>query len=94
MKVFACQSGCANNPTLPMCRVCVQALGAPYGASLKQYLEAATRYERTEASPHGRKGTVRQKFQNKTWKYMRVRPVKLGYNWALLRLKQIANEAR
>lgn len=94
MKVYNCQSGCERNFTLPMCRVCVLALGAPFGASMKQYLDAETRYQRSEASPHGSKGTVRQKFQNKTFKYMRVRPVKLGYNWALLRLKQIAGEKR
>jgi hypothetical protein len=89
-----CISGCNNNPTLPMCRVCVQALGAPYGASLNQYRESITRYERTVASPHGTRGSVRQKFQNKTWKHMRVKPVRMGYNWALLRIKQIHGESR
>lgn len=92
--VQGCISGCERHPTLPMCRLCCKVLSAPYGSSLRQYNDAKTRYTRSKASPHGRKGTVRQKHQNKTFKYMRVRPVKLGYNWALLRLKQIAGEKR
>lgn len=92
--VQGCISGCSRHETEPMCRLCCQVLSAPYGSSLKQYHEATTRFERTVATPHGKKGSVRQKFQNKTWKYMRVRPVPLGYNWALLRLKQIHGEAR
>lgn len=89
-----CISGCERNFTLPMCRLCCQTLAAPYGSSMRQYTEAQTRYQRSTASPHGKRGTVRQKHQNKTWKFMRVRPVRMGYNWALLRLKQIAGEKR
>lgn len=92
--VQGCISGCERNPKLPMCRLCCKVLSAPYGSSMRQYTEANTRYSRSQASPHGKRGTVRQKFQNKTWKYMRVRPVRMSYNWALLRLKQIAGEAR
>src|SRR5258706_9597482 len=94
MMVRDCISGCERNPTLPMCRVCCITLAAPYGSSMRQYLEAKTRFQRSEASPHGKRGTVRQKHQHKTWKHMRVKPVRMGYNWALLRLKQIAGEKR
>lgn len=92
--IQGCIGGCVEQPNLPMCRVCTIALAAPFGSSLRQYLEAKTRYQRSSASSHGKRGTVRQKFQNKTWKFMRVRPVKLGYYWKLLRLKQIHGEAR
>lgn len=92
--VQGCISGCERNPTLPMCRLCCKVLSAPYGSSMRQYSESKTRFSRSKASPHGKKGTLRQKYQNKTFKYMRVRPVRMGYNWALLRLKQVAGHAR
>lgn len=92
--VNGCISGCERNPTLPMCRLCVKVLSAPFGSSYRQYVESTTRFSRSKASPHGKKGTLRQKFQNKTWKYMRVRPVRMGYNWALLNLKRIHGESR
>lgn len=88
---MTCKALCKRFPDERMCDVCRANTGTPFGTTWAQ-VDAKTQV--SKASPHGNKGTFRQKHQNKTFKYMRVKPVRLGYNWQLLRLKQIAGEAR
>ena len=40
---------------------------------MRRYQATVTRISRTKATPSGVRGTVRQKHQNRTWKFMRVR---------------------
>ena len=94
MRVIGCIARCEHNDTLPLCKVCRDTLGAPYGATMAKYVASVTRISRTKATPHGAKGSVRQKHQNKTFKYMRVRPASLPHAATLFRLRQLAGEAR
>lgn len=91
--VKGCVALCARFQDEPMCGACREALGMPFGATIKRYLETTTRIDRSKATPHGVKGTHRQKHQNRTYKYMRVRS-DLANNYRILDLKMRAGEKR
>lgn len=91
--VKGCEALCVRFPEEPMCGCCREALGMPFGATIKRYLATVTRISRTRSTPHGVKGTQRQKHQNRTWKYMRVRS-NLANNYRILDLKMRAGEMR
>lgn len=90
----ACQALCVKFPSEPMCGCCRTALGAPFGASMVQYEASVTRISRSRATPHGNKGTVRQRYPNRMFKYMRVRGGDIKHNFRLLALKMRAGEKR
>ena len=89
-----CQALCVKFPDEPMCGTCRAHTGAPFGASIRQFEASITRISRSAATPHGSRGTVRQKHQNRTWKYMRVRGGDIKHNFRLQALKMRAGEAR
>lgn len=91
---MGCQKLCVRFPDERLCDYCRKAANVEFGVTFNQVVARLTRISKTKATPHGNKGTIRQKFQNRTFKYMRVKPQRLGYNWALLRIKQVAGEAR
>ena len=91
--VKGCEALCVRFPEEPMCGCCRDALGMPFGATIKRYLATVTRISRTRATPFGAKGTTRQKHQNRTYKYMRVRS-NLVNNYRILDLKMRAGEKR
>lgn len=86
-----CQALCVRFPNERMCDVCREVTGSPFGYTWDQVM--AKGIQRSKASPHGKAGTHRQKFQNKTYKYMRVRS-DLKQNYRILALKMKAGEAR
>lgn len=88
-----CEALCARFPEEPMCGCCRETLGMPFGSTIQRYLASVTRMSRTRASVHGVKGTLRQKHQNRTYKYMRVRS-NIKNNYRILNLKMRAGEAR
>lgn len=92
-QVAGCVALCVRFPDEPMCGTCRNATGAPFGATMHRYMATVTRISRSKASPHGVKGTQRQKHQNRTYKYMRVRS-DLANNYRILDLKMRAGEAR
>jgi hypothetical protein len=94
MGIKGCQALCVRFPDEPMCGCCREATGSPFGRTWRSAQASITRISRTQATSHGGKGKVRQAHQNKTFKYMRIRPSPLGFTWSLLRIKQIAGEAR
>jgi hypothetical protein len=94
MGIKGCQALCVRFPNEPMCGCCREATGSSFGRTYGAYAASITRISRTRATSHGVKGTVRQAYQNKTFKYMRVKPSKLGHTWALFAIKQLAGEAR
>lgn len=91
--VKGCVALCAKFQDEPMCGCCREALGMPFGATIERYLATTTRISRSKATPHGNKGSHRQKHQNRTYKYMRVRS-DLANNYRILALKQRAGEKR
>jgi len=90
--VAACKALCIRFEDERMCDVCREATGSPFGYTWKQVDAKVTRISRSKASPHGSKGTHRQKHQNRTFKYMRVRS-DLKNNYRILALKMKAGEA-
>jgi len=90
--VKGCVALCARFPDDRMCDVCREATGSPFGYTWKQVQEKVT-ISRSKASPHGERGTHRQKHQNRTFKYMRVRS-DLANNYRILALKMRAGELR
>jgi hypothetical protein len=92
--VAGCKALCIGFQDERLCDHCRRTLNVEFGVTMEQYVARVTRISKTRATPHGNKGTLRQKHQNRTWKYMRVRPQAIGYNSRLLRLKQLAGEAR
>ena len=93
-KVQGCVALCVRFPDERMCGACRDATGSPFGRTWRAVEASITRISRTQATSHGVKGSVRQAHQNKTFKYMRVRPSALGHTWALFAIKQLAGEAR
>ena len=89
-----CKALCARFPKGMLCKDCLEASGAPYGTSFEQLQRILATVERTVATPSGTRGTVRQKFQNRSFRYMRVKPGPLAQNYRLLALKQKAGELR
>lgn len=92
-KVKGCVALCVRFPEEPMCGCCREATGMPFGASMGRYLASVTKISRTKATPHGDRGTHRQKHQNRTFKYMRVRG-SIAQNYQILALKMRAGEKR
>ena len=91
--VTACKALCVRFPDERMCDACRNALGVPFGYTWAQVERLKARITRSTATPHGERGTHRQKHQNKTFKYMRVRS-DLANNYRILDLKMRAGEAR
>ena len=88
-----CQALCVRFPDERMCDACREVTGSPFGYTWTQVYAKNGGIKRSKASPHGKAGTHRQKFQNKTYKYMRVRS-DLKQNYRILALKMRAGELR
>ena len=90
---MGCKALCRSFADERMCDACREATGTPFGYTWNQVDAKVTRISRSKASPNGTRGTHRQKHQNKTFKYMRVRS-DLKQNYHILALKMRAGEAR
>ena len=85
-----CKALCKSFADERMCDACREITGLPFGATWSQ---VDSKIQRSKATPHGERGTHRQKYQNKTFKYMRVRS-DLANNYRILALKMRAGEKR
>ena len=90
---MGCKALCRSFADERMCDACREFTGSPFGYTWSQVDAKVTRMSRSKASPHGERGTHRQKHQNKTFKYMRVRS-DLAQNYRILDLKMRAGEKR
>ena len=90
---MGCKALCRSFADERMCDACREFTGSPFGYTWSQVDAKVTRMSRSKATPHGERGTHRQKHQNKTFKYMRVRS-DLKNNYRILALKVLAGEKR
>ena len=90
---MGCKALCKSFADERMCDACRAFTGSPFGYTWNQVYAKGGGISRSKASPHGKRGTHRQKYQNKTFKYMRVRS-DLKNNYRILDLKMRAGELR